>query len=228
MLEVWTEGVKNVSWKLELQQPLGFSPGQFVMVQFDGVGSKAMSMASSPSRPYVELSAELSESSYKKKWVEVKAGDSVNIVGPYGIFTFNEAEPKIAFIAGGIGITPFKSMMEYVADKKLPNDLLLLYSNRTPELIAYKKELDALGAQNANIKTVYTITRPQESPAGGEWRGPTGRIDAHFIEKHAPDYKERLWYLCAGDSMVAGMLALLESMGVDRKRIKREVFTGLH
>lgn len=226
VLEVWTEAVNNVSWKLELPQPMPFQPGQFVMVVFDGVGSKAMSMASSPTRPHMELSAEMSESPYKKKWAEVKAGDAVTVVGPYGVFTLAEEEQKIGFIAGGIGITPFKSMMEYIADEKLPNDILLLYSNKAPELIACKRELDELCGQNTSFKTIYTITRPAES--GQEWRGHTGRIDLHFIQQHAPDWKERLWYVCAGDAMVRDMCALLEGAGLPRSRVRREVFTGVH
>ncbi len=224
--EVWVEAVDNVSWKLELPQPMPFKPGQFVMVALEGVGSKAMSMASSPTRSVMELLAEMSESAYKKKWAEVKPGDSVTIIGPYGVFTFDEAEKKIGFIAGGIGITPFKSMLEYVSDKKLETDVVLFYSNKTPELIAYKKELDELGSRRNNTKTIYTLTRPHESVQ--EWTGHTGRINLEFVEKHAPDWRERLWYVCAGDSMVKDLCAMLESAGLPRSRVKREVFTGVH
>lgn len=226
VLEVWTEGTTNVSWKLELPQPMPFKPGQFVMVAFDGIGSKAMSMASSPTRPFMELLAEMSESAYKKRWAEVREGDFVTIVGPYGVFTLNESEQKIGFVAGGIGITPFKSMLEYVQDKKLETDVVLLYSNKTPELIACKKELDELAAANPRMRVVYTITRPDESTT--QWSGLTGRINLEMIEQTVPDWRERLWYVCAGDAMVKDMCALLEGAGLEKKRVRREVFTGVH
>ena len=188
-------------------------------------------MASSPARaagidPYLDLLAELSPSAYKARWKEIKDGDLVSIIGPYGAFTLDEAAPKVGFIAGGVGITPFKSMMDYINDRQLPTDAVLLYSNKRPEFISYQKELEAACAANPRLKMVHTITRPQESTM--EWQGHTGRIDLPFVEKHVPDYRERLWYVCAGPAMVAAMCEMLETSGIEKKRVRREAFTGLH
>ncbi len=229
--QVRIEGVENIHWRLQLPQPLEFKPGQFVMVAFDGVGAKAFSMASSPARavgvePFIDLLAEITLSAYKAKWKQVKDGDGVNIIGPYGAFTLDETAPKVGFIAGGVGITPFKSMVDHIADKKLPTDAVLLYSSKRPEFISYGSELEEACAANPNLKMVHTITRPQESPA--PWAGNTGRIDLPFVEKHAPDWRERLWYVCAGPAMVAAMCEMLEGAGIEKKRVRREAFTGLH
>ena len=218
------------------QKPLHFQfkPGQFVTMTLidppatDSEGnSRAFTIASAPWETDLMIATRMRDTAFKRVLNALPIGSDVKIGGPFGTLLLDlQSARSVVFLAGGIGITPFKSMMEYVADKKLPNDLKLLYSNKTPELIAYKKELDALCEANPNFEAAYTITRPEESKVA--WTGHTGRINEDFIRKHAPDYSKRLWYLCAGDSMVAGMLTLLESMGVEKKRVKREVFTGLH
>jgi ferredoxin-NADP reductase len=229
--QVRLEGVENIHWRLQLPQSLEFAPGQFVMVAFEGVGAKAFSIASSPLKavgpaPYIDLLAEMTASPYKAKWKEVKDGDGVNIIGPYGAFTLDPTAPKVGFIAGGVGITPFKSMMDHINDERLPTDAVLLYSNKLPEFIAYGRELEEACAANPNLKMVHTITRPQESTV--PWDGNKGRIDLAFVEKHVPDFRQRLWYVCAGPTMVAAMCTMLEGAGIEKKRVRREAFTGLH
>ena len=76
--EAWREGTEGMAWKLDLPQSLPFKPGQFVMVELEGT-AKAFSIASSPTRPGIELLAKEGESAFKKKWAEKKAGDCVSV-----------------------------------------------------------------------------------------------------------------------------------------------------
>ncbi|MBI5176821.1 hypothetical protein HY995_01905 [Candidatus Micrarchaeota archaeon] len=211
-----------------------FRPGQFFMVAFDdpagpvgnaAFGSKAFSVSCSPTRSPTVFAAEVSQSEYKKRWLALRPGDDVTMLGPYGAFTLRENEKKIAMIAGGIGVTPFLGYLQYIADRKLDIDAVLLYSNRTPETIAFRKELDALEKGNPNIRVVNTVTRPNESSQ--KWDGPTGRINRGMVEEFVPDYPQRLFHACAGGGMVRDMCALLEQMGLAKNRIRKEEFTGI-
>ncbi len=222
-----------------------FKPGQFYMVGFEGLPGKAMSVSSSPTKNYLEFTAKLTSSEHKKKWASIQPGEPVHLAGPYGVFTLDETAPRVCLIAGGIGITPFKCYLEYALDKKIPADYLLLYSNRTTQDMAFSKYLAGLAAQSSNrldasgqqnespqnggsaqkIRVVDTITRLED---GVEWAGRRGRIDEKMVREEAPDFLERKYYICGVPQMAKDMAALLEGMGVEKKLVKREEFTGLH
>ena len=230
LIECWYE-TREIS-VMRVDARLDFKPGQFAMMGFEGTGLKAMSYSSSPTKPYLEFAAKLTESEHKKKWASLKPGEPVIVHGSYGLFTLAESEPKIAMLAGGIGITPFKSYLEYALDKQLPIDFTLIYSNKTTGEIAFAKYFEELSASTSvqntggpKIRVVNTITRLEE---GVQWSGRTGRINRQMIEEEVPDYRERLFYVCGVPEMVRDLASVLYEMGLDRKRVKREEFTGLH
>ncbi|MCI4355182.1 MAG: FAD-dependent oxidoreductase, partial [Thermoplasmata archaeon] len=137
---------------VRFEKPEGF---QFAPVQFCGVELSTregsieypMSLASSPTRPYLEFGARGSSSPWKEAFAGLKPGEEAEIDGAYGHFVLDEASPAV-LVAGGIGITPLKGMAEYAADRQLPIDVRLVYSNRSEEEIAYRGDLDALTRQN--------------------------------------------------------------------------------
>src|SRR3989338_4450330 len=158
------------SFRFSPEEKLDFTPGQFTRVIFDPRDlnnkelNKYLSFSSSPLKSYFELTKRLSESKFSQKMKNLKTGDSILFNGPLGSCTFKEEYKKIAFLIGGIGITPVISIIEYLIDKKLDTDVKLFYSNRTEKDIAFKKELDSWAGSNKNITLNYLITdcEPQD------------------------------------------------------------------
>ena len=136
----------------------------------------------------------------------------------------DDRKQKLAFIAGGIGITPFRSMIKYLIDHKESSPAILFYSNRSARDVVYKDIFDQ-AEKELGIKTVYVVTDDKTLP--DNWRGYTGRINETIITKEIPDYKERLFYLSGPRSMVVSYQALLLKLGVKRRKIKTDYFPGL-
>jgi ferredoxin-NADP reductase len=141
--------------------------------------------------------------------------------GPFGRFTLSEAE-KHVMIAGGIGITPFRSIIKFATDTESNAKITLIYSNRTPEDIVFKEDLDLMEHMNENLEVIHTITRPE----GHFWKGITGRVDEHMIEQHIEDVENSIFYVCGPPSMVDAMQIVLKEMGIADERIKMERFGG--
>jgi len=154
----------------------------------------------------------------------------VEVEGPSGTFILDENEKgNHIFLAGGIGITPFRSFIKYNIDKGLKDiKLFLIYANSTPEEIAFRKELEEWNNKYENIKVAMTISRPEESKE--RWVGLTGRIDEKIIkslmENWEIDIKKVVFWLCGPPPMVEAMEKILESMKVTSDLIRSEKFTG--
>lgn len=210
------------------RKPFSFKPGQYCMLSLGEEEARAFSIACSPTRAltgnYLQFATRNTGGAFKKLWSELKPGDLVKASGPFGRFVLDETQPKMAFLSGGIGITPLKSMLEYACDKQLPNQITLVYSNRKPEDIPFKKELDELAGQNNNSKIIYALTQCDSSslPAGCL----AGKIDAQLLKQAVPDFPERVFYSCGPPEMVGAMTQLLQEMGVAQERIKTENFEG--
>ncbi len=199
---------------------IDFKPGQFVMLKV-GERSVAYSISSSPTdRGYIEISMKMGPSDFKKALAAAKPGDVFEIKGPYGVFLFDESRDAI-MLAGGIGITSLRSMIRYATTKKLPVRIDLIYSNKTPDDIAFMEELESMGKKNPKFNVMNTITRPE----GRAWKGATGRIDANMIKKIS-GWEKRVFYVCGPDAMVEGMMQLLKEIDVEEGQIKCEKFTG--
>lgn len=214
------------TFRFSVPRDFTFKPGQFIMLFLDVDGkedSRAFSISSSPAQKgYIETTKKIGDSGYSKKLSTMTEGNRVKIRGPFGLFILEENEKNIMLLAGGIGVTPFRSMVHYVADKKLPNKITLFYSAKTPEDIAFKKEFEELVKRNRNIKIVYTVTRPEESKQ--KWSGVVGRIDESMIKQHADT--NGLYYVAGPPAMVDAMVAMVKSMGIPQNRIKIERFVG--
>lgn len=206
-------------------KPFSFKPGQYAMITLGGEEARAFSIANSPTRPgYLQFATRDTGSAFKKLWAMLQPGDSVKVFGPLGRFIFDETNPFSCFLSGGIGITPLKSMLEYACDKQLSNKLVLLYSNRKPEDIPYKNELDELAASNPNLKIVHTLTQAEE---GGIPEGcRRGNIGAQLVREILPNFSEYAFYSCGPPGMVAAMAQLVRELGVPSEQLKTENFEG--
>jgi len=147
----------------------------------------------------------------------IKEGTSVIIEGPYGTFTSSKVKQnKVLFIAGGIGITPIRSLIEEMG--QAGKDTVLLYSNRDKEGVVFEKELAVL-RENHRLNIIYVST--QDSKSGG----PAGRLDREKIQKLVPNVTERAVFICGPRSMLVSILDALKALNVPISQVRYEKFS---
>lgn len=211
---------------------LVFKPGQYLEWTLGHNGQDARGMrryftiASSPTEPEIRMGVKFypNSSSFKKSILTLNPGDKIIASQLAGDFVLpKDKDKKLVFIAGGIGITPFRSMVKYLLDTKERRDITLIYSNYSPADIAYKDIFDQAHKQ-LGIKTVYTISN---TPYPVDWQGERGMIDEKMITRTVPDFKERTFYLSGSNNMVVAFEEILRKMGVPSQQIKKDFFPGL-
>ncbi len=183
-------------------------------------------VASSPTERNLHLGVRYGDtcSSFKRALMNLEPGGHLTAGQLAGDFTLPaDTTLPLVFIAGGIGITPFRSMIKYLLDKKESRDIILFYTNRTAADIAYN-DLFAEGARVLKLKTVYILTERGAVP--GDWSGETGFITADMIKKHVPNFSSRQFYLSGPNGMVDSYAQLLKTMGVNRRQIHSDYFPG--
>ena len=211
---------------------LSFKPGKYMEwtlghKKIDSRGNRRyFTIASSPTeKREIRMGIKFypNGSSFKKKLLSMNAGEIIVASQLAGDFTIPRSKKKkLVFIAGGIGITPFRSMIKYLIDTKQKRDIVLLYSNKTPADIAYKNILDQ-AEKELGIKIIYTVT---DKIKPGTWQGRTGYIDTRMIVQEIPDYSERYFYLSGTHGMVTTFDSVLQEMGVGKSHIKKDFFPG--
>ncbi len=208
-------------------RPIGFSykPGQYMMVTIKKDDKELMhpfSLSSSPTEEgYIEFTKKFTANEYSLALKNMKVGDWAQIDGPYGKFTFEGEYTKIAMLTGGIGITPFRSIIKYCTDSQQETDIILAYGCRTPADIAFKTEFEEMQTKNKKLKTIFTVNEPN-----GEWKGSVGNITTDFIKKNIPDFKERVFFACGPPGMVQAMINLVKELGLPESQLKLESFAG--
>ena len=149
---------------------------------------------------------------------QAKVGDSLLVQGGFGDFYFSrDWDGPVMLIAGGIGITPFMSMLRYLDDAGPGVETVLLYSASSPAELLFRRELQALAGRNPSIKCVFTVTRPHDEA----WQGRVGRIDPELVQEHMPA-RECLYYLCGPPALQDDLSLGLAELGVDPIRMKVE------
>lgn len=157
--------------------------------------------------------------------MDLSIGAAVEIEGPYGDLALHgDAERPAVFLAGGIGITPFRSIILDVANRALPHRLFLFYSNRSPEVAAFLAELAALQKQNPRLKLIATMTDRKGSDS--DWGGERGYITREMIAKHVGDVTAPIYYVAGPPPMVSAMETLLRNAGVKNENVRAEAFSG--
>lgn len=206
-----------------------FRPGQYMEWTLghrfaDNRGNRRFfTLASSPTEDTVRLGVKFyePESSFKRTLKSLQPNDTVSVSNLAGDFTLpKDASQKLVFIAGGIGVTPFRSMVQYLLDNQENRSVVLLYSNRTASEISYKETFDT--AKAIGVKTIYAVTDEPVSQPDFH----AGFIDAALIAKEIPDYKERMFYISGPHGMVTAFTKTLRGMGVPLSRIRTDYFPG--
>ena len=213
-----------------LGEEVDFRPGQYFWVTLldppydDEKGPKRhISVVTSPTeRGVLGLATRIRDSAFKRSLVELSEGAEVEVEQPKGSFVLPEETDRLyVFIAGGIGITVFRSMLRYITDKGLPHRVTLVYSNRDRESTAFYDELRELEAANPNLDVVITMT---EDPG---WEGETRRIDADMLRDHLGEELDSYTYLVAGPpAMVDGVAEALQGAGIPEDQVRPARFSG--
>ena len=207
---------------------LAFQAGQYLewtlpVGHSDNRGNRRyFTVASAPTEGEVRLGVKFyrKPSAFKRTLSDLAPGDTIHAAQVAGNFTLpSDAKKKLAFLAGGIGITPFRSMLQYLIDEGEARPIVVLYGCEDQDDIAYGDVLDA-AERKLGIRTVYAVAR-------GARRGQyPGYIDARLVKAAIPDYRERIFYISGPQAMVKAMRHTLTEMGVHRSRIKTDFFPG--
>jgi ferredoxin-NADP reductase len=216
------------SFRFIPEEKINFIPGQFLKLIFDEKNlnnqelNKYLSFSSSPTHSYIEVTKRMSESQFSHRLKSLRLNEQVLLRAPLGNSVFRDEYKKIGFLIGGIGITPVISIIEYIINRKLNTDVVLLYSNRIEEEIAFKSGLDLWQSNNYNIKVFYILTECQPKDSNCLF----GRIDKELVLKNAPDLKERVFFIFGPPRMVDSMHKICLSLGCGKDNIITESFVG--
>jgi ferredoxin-NADP reductase len=186
---------------------------------------RTFSIASPPQETDLVIATRVRDTSFKRGLLSLPVGTAVEIEGPYGDMSLHEdsARPAI-FLAGGIGVTPFRSMILDATKRGLPHQIFLFYSNRVSEETTFLADLAALEKQNLRFKLIATITDTEGAHAN--WRGERGYITREMIAKHAGGVQAPLYYVSGPPGMVSAMETLLKNAGVKSEDVRAEMFSG--
>jgi ferredoxin-NADP reductase len=210
-------------------RPFNFLPGQYMEwtladVPYDSRGNRrTFTIASSPTESEVHVGLKYYEpaSTYKAAFYRMRPGDHVYASQLAGNFTIQGNEKqKLAFVAGGIGITPFRSMIKYLADANIHCDVTLLYVVSDPHEFAYVTELQE--ATKVGVKVVPVVTNLSYQAPGVV----TAKLSRDLLSQTVPDYAERTFYISGSSPMVDAAKEHLGQLGVKNPQIKTDHFTG--
>ena len=207
-----------------------YTPGQYFWVELPSRGfederglRRHISIVTSPTEPgIIGFATRMRDSAFKRTLAELAAGDEVEVEEPKGSFALPEdTERPYVFVAGGIGITVFRSMLRYIADEGLPYRTTLVYSNRDRASAAFLDELDELRGRIPDFDVVLTMT---DEP---EWGGETRHVDERFLRDHLGDELDRYTFLVAGPpGMVEGVGDQIRGAGVGEEHVLLTKFAG--
>ncbi len=162
---------------------------------------------------------------FKRSLKVVPLGTEIQIAPPSGSFTLHKNASKPAvFLAGGIGITPFLSVVRQADYDRLPHKRYVFYSNRRPEDAPFLEILQDLEKTNANFRLVPTMTEMARS--GREWKGEMGFINREMLISHLRTLQGPIYYVAGPPPMVAAMREMLVGAGVDEDDVRTEEFAG--
>lgn len=223
---------RTIACRFEKPPQFAFTPGQFIEItllnppESDAEGnSRAFSIASSPQEDSILVATRLRNSAFKKVLSQALPRTQMKIEGPFGdLRLHNDSTRAAVILCGGIGITPFRSILLNAAYKKLPHRIFLFYSNRRPEDAPFLEEMQALEKENLNFKLIACMTEAEKSSRS--WTGERGRITHRMLAKHLTGLSSAIYYITGPPAFVKAMHEMLLNTGVDDDNIRIEEFGG--
>lgn len=208
---------------------IDFKPGQhgtFILIdpaETDAEGDwRIFSFINPPGdKQSVSITTRLRDTAFKRVLKDLPPGSEVELESIRGNFILPESTDRpLVFIAGGIGITPFLSMLQYLDEQKLLYQVTLIYANRDRESTAYFDLLREIVKRNKNIKIIFTMTQDPD------WPGEKRHIDQKFLKDYFSNPDSNTYYVAGPPAMVKTVYKALTDSGINSSNIKSENFTG--
>ena len=228
------EEVAERTMAFRFEKPAGFkfTPGQFVDItllnppETDSEGNaRGFSIASAPHEDFLMVATRLRDTAFKRVLSRVPLETEVQVEGPFGNLRLHNDKARAAVIlTGGIGITPFRSILWHAAKQNLPHRIFLFYANRRQEDAPFLGELQELEKQNSNYKLITCMTEMEKSSRF--WSGERGVISAQMLAKYLKEVVSPVYYITGPPPMVKAMHTMLVDSGVDDDNIRIEEFGG--
>lgn len=206
-----------------------FRPGHYFWVELPDRGHadekglrRHISLATSPTeRGVVGLATRLRDTAFKQTLAELEVGDEVEVEEPKGSFLLPEdTDAEYVFVAGGIGITVFRSMLRFIADEELPYRVTLVYSNRDRESTAFLDELEELERRIDGLRVILTMT---DEPG---WEGESRHLDANVLAELLGGLDGKTFLVAGPPQMAQAVADSLQGAGVPGDRVLADKFSG--
>lgn len=210
---VWT-------FEFEAEEPVTWQAGQYMRYKIEDPSpderkvDRFFTIASAPYEGRLQITTRIDPekgSTFKKDLLKLEVGQEIEAAGPMGAFRVEDSSKELVFIAGGIGITPFRSILLDLDHKNLPINVTLLYANRNEDIV-FKEELDKLIEKHPTLKIKYVLD-PE-------------KITEEVIKANVPDLQTPVFYLSGPEPMVKAFGPMLEGMGVSEGNINTDFFPG--
>ena len=219
------EIVADNTIKLVFDKPANFNfiAGQHVLFgvkKGDATLAHPMTIASAPYQTELEFIMRLTDSEFKQIVANMRFGDEAYIGNAIGNLVLGAKSESVVLLAGGIGITPFRSMLLQAEHEKSRQQFTLFYSNQTGDSTVELEELKNIGLDS--YKTIFTLTHKPKDV----WLGEMGRINKTMLLKYLPRLSVHTYYIVGTSSFVAGMSGVLEKSNIPKSQIKVESFVG--
>ncbi len=209
-----------------------FTAGQFVDItlvhptETDAEGNKrGFSIASAPCEETLMITTRMRDTAFKRVLKTLPLGTAVKIEGPFGDLRLpdNTTRPAVV-LSGGIGITPFRSILVQAAHEKSRQRIVFFYANRRPEDAPFLADLCAVERDDARVTFVPTMTKMATSCL--PWDGERGAIDQAMLAKYLTGIASAIYYLTGPPGLVKGLRTVLTAAGIADDDIRTEEFTG--
>ena len=219
----------TTEFSFEVSEPFEFCAGQYIfltledLIQPDERGPRRhFSVASSPNEmPIVRIATRIRDTGFKQTLNTSSLDTQVDVSKPYGELVLpDDPNVELIFVAGGIGITPFMSMMRYITERNESRKITLFYSNKNVETTAYFDEIQGIAQQNPNIHPIFTMTQDET------WTGEKGRLDSAKFQNHVRNLTNPIFYVVGPENMNQTVEDILVSLSIPDDHIMREDFTG--
>jgi ferredoxin-NADP reductase len=222
----------TMAFRFEKPPGWAFKAGQYLDMtlldppESDAEGNvRSFSIASAPHEETLLVATRMRDTAFKRVLKTMPFGTAVKIEGPSGDLTLqNDSKRTAVFLAGGIGITPFRSIVHWAARDKLPHRIVLFYSNRRPEDAPFLADLQRLEKQNPKYQLIASMTEMEKSHQS--WNGETGLINPEMLARHLKGAPSPIYYLAGPPAMVKGLHEMLSKAGIIDGDIRAEEFAG--